>query len=210
MTDLMEQTDLEAALDEWLAGALDEADGPPQDQDGADRLLGALRVVERREADITALVRARVESLMAWKNQQLEQLGGRRRWLEGQLEAWTRAQHSEIGRQTWKVPNGTLALRQRQVKVELDDSYAKDPVVIDRYVDLLGPGVVKTERSIRAGEAKAMVEPGEIIAGATAPDGYEARQAITGDDEHGWQVLPGMVLLIPTQLGFKATPSGLA
>lgn len=204
MTDLIDQTALEAALDDWLAGAADETETAPETQEQTDRLIGAWRGVQRRIAEVKTLVAERKRLLAAWEEDQMAALEGRAAQLEQLLEGWTRAQHERTGRQSWKLPNGTLALRKQQPKI----ISLGDGVPVDEAETLLGPDVIKRIEEVRLGEVKARTVPGDIIPGMQV-DGYTAHDVVVPQDdpEREGTSLPGAVLLVPKQLGFKVTAS---
>lgn len=203
MTDI--DTTLEQALDEWLTGGTEELYGTPENQEQADRLLGALRGVRNRKEAVHDLVTQRIDAVKVWERQQWDQLGAREQELERLLEGWARAQHADTGRKTWKLPAGELRVRPLRPRTDLLAGASKE-LVADGIKNMVGPGMlpgtaIKTVHTAQLGVIKDSTRPGAVIEGYEAPEGYEARQAV-GDFDFGGpetveRVIPWVVLLVP-------------
>ncbi len=203
----MTDTTLEQALDEWLSGGTEELYGPPENQEQADRLLWALRGVRRRRDDVMGLVKDRLTALTVWRDQQLDQLGAREADLERILEGWSRAQHADTGRQTWKLPAGELKVRALVARAEADARLDPEQAVASVKA-FAGPGtplrqadVIKTVETLLVGPIKKAARPGDLLPDyPDVPDGYEAHEAVvTADYGSGPtdKVVHGVVLLVP-------------
>lgn len=207
MTDPLEQQ-----LDEWLEGALDElGDDPPRDQEQADRLLRAAAATMRRLSAIEELADRRIAEIMDWRDGETAPLNQRMLWLEKRLRQWALAENERTGRKTWKLPAGDLKVRPRRPRTIVT---ADDPIKVAGHWRLLGlESAVHTTTTLMASEVKKRVEPGDLVAGYPAPDGYEARYAmvaIRDAADPDMVPVPGVVLLVPKEgregLTFQADP----
>lgn len=205
-------------LDGWIEQGLPfELDGDNPDDAhltelaDADRLLGVLRHIERRRAEVNELVLSRTTEVKRWGHAQEVLLDRRQRHVEHLLDLWVRADHARSGQRTktWNLPNGRLTLRPRQPRVEIisddEDRTARE------LAGVLGPGANRVQHRVAKDFVKAAVAAGPALAwqdlptGKDLPAGYRAHQAVnppTGE------VLPGIILLIPDGLRFSAKPTG--
>lgn len=204
MTDISDSA-LEAALDEWLDGALDEIGDVPANQEQADRLARALQGVRRRRAAVVELAERRMDEIRTWLTQQTDQLDTRAGHLEQQLESWALAENERTDRKTWKLPNATVRVRPRRPRTAMDPAMDHEAIV-EAVASLTGPGLlpasaIKVERSVVLSQVKERTSPGEPVEGYEAPEGYEAREAIMrmdiGSPGSVRRAVPGVVLLVP-------------
>jgi hypothetical protein len=215
---------IEDVLDAWLDAQLTELGEQPTDLDHAGKLLGAQRGIDRRIAEIDAVVAKRIEALRAFHREQRDPLLARRQHLDGLIGGWALAEWERTGRKTWKVPEGTIEVRPRKPRMEIDARITIDDAVLDRVEGPL-PAAVKTERSILVSKVASddvwQVGHGNVIADYPGvPEGYEAREVLISvpgvpDDDEGKgapevapTVLRGVVAMVPLpgRAGQVATP----
>jgi hypothetical protein len=192
---------LEAALDAWLEGALDElGEEPPDGLDQAGRLLGAMVGVDRRIAELDEYVARRVYELRAFHSDQRAGLDQRREHLARLIEGWALAEWERTGRKTWKLPEGEITVRPAQQRAELHEAHEPTDGDIEQVKALL-PAAVKVERSILPGTVKKAAKPGAELPDYDAPDGYTAHQAVLtldfGSPQPVERVIDSVVLLVP-------------
>jgi hypothetical protein len=195
----VETTTIEDQLDAWLDDALAELGEEPADVDHAAKLLGAIRGIDRRIAEIDGLVARRIEELREFHRAQRDPLLGRRAHLERLIDGWAKAEAERTGRRTWKVPEGVIEVRGRKPRMVVDDRATVDADLLDRLAKLV-PTAVKTERSLLVGEVKKVAAPASVIDGYDVPDGYEAAAVQVPDPQRPDGPLvdaPGLVLLVP-------------
>lgn len=215
---------IEDVLDAWLDAALDELGEQPTDLDHAAKLLGAQRGIDRRIAEIDTLIARRIEQLRAFHREQRDPLLARRQHLDGLIGGWALAEWERTGRKTWKVPEGTIEVRPRKPRMEIDARVDITDELLDRVEGPL-PAAVKHERSILVSKVATddvwEVRHGDVIADyPNVPEGYEARTVLLGvpgvppDDEGKerpevpFEPLRGVVALVPLpgRAGQVATP----
>lgn len=114
-------------LDELLAGPEPDYDADPQefelpDATTANRMLGAVRKIDRDlEADL-AVVRAEKDRLDRWAQARYAEAQERRSWLVAVLNRYHRAILATDGkRKTIGLPNGKLKMRGQQPSWTFDD-----------------------------------------------------------------------------------------
>lgn len=201
----MDTPTIEQQLDDWLDTALAELEEPPDGLDRVGRLLAVIRGIDRRMTEIDSYVGRRVQELREFQRQQRDPMLARRQFLSDQVAQWALAENEATGRKTWKLPEGTVSVRPRQPRAELDVMTDLAPETVDQVERLLGAasGAVKVERSILPGKVKAdpRVSPGDVLQDYPTDDGYVAHQAVAtldfGSPEPVQRVLPGVVLLVP-------------
>ena len=209
MTDM-----LDVGLDDWLDADIPDPSEPweIEAQADADKLLWALRSIERRRAEDAAVAEARIAEIREWQDARVAALDERRAFLERRLEGWARMRHAVSGGRevTWKLAGGELKLRPAQTKCEVDRRRRDGEDSIARVLAEMGwANVVKIEHKVMKGDAKKIARPGAPLPIYPAPDGYVAHQAVVGDDEaeEGYVEMPGVVLLVPAEeRTFSAVP----
>lgn len=195
----METTTIEDQLDAWLDDALAELGEEPTDIDHAAKLLGAMRGIDRRVAEVDRLVSRRIEELREFHRAKRDPLLARRAHLERLIDGWARAESERTGRKTWKLPEGEIAVRGRQPRMVLDDRVPVDDDLLGRVAGLV-PSAVRTERSILVGEAKKVGVPASVIEDyPDVPEGYNAATVQVPDPSDPAKLVdvPGLVLLVP-------------
>lgn len=201
---------IEDVLDAWLDAQLTELGEEPTDLDHAGKLLGAQRGIDRRIAEIDALVTKRIEALRAFHREQRDPLLARRAHLDTLIGGWALAEWERTGRKTWKVPEGTIEVRPRKPRIVLDERVDVTDDLLDRVEGVL-PAAIKKERSVLVSGVKSdetyTVEPGAVIGNYPAPEGYTARQ-VRAKADGVTVVLEGLVALVPQdgRAGQVATP----
>jgi len=193
---------IEALLDDWLDGTANELD-PADDQDQADRLLGALRRLRQRRAEVKAVAQARIEQVQAWHADTDGALADREEHLTGLLAGWAHMAHEATSRKTWKLPAGELRVRPRMVTAE----WAPDGPVETQIDQVAGyvPSAVETTRSVKPGQVKRVAVPGTRWPERDhlAPEGrcaYTALVYLPAEEQGGearTAVVPGVVLFVP-------------
>ena len=178
----MDDDELGYDPDDWIADDHEDSGPevpPPGDEDTVNRMLrwraSAVREVERvnRLADAeVARIEARRADMTAGARRRVEQF-------DRTLEGWARAAYLASGneKRSWNFPNGRLALRKPQAKVEVVDQDAAVgwALAADR-LDLLNTITlsktkVKAEAQPAPGEERAeeiahrLVIDGEIVPG---------------------------------------------
>lgn len=198
MTDT--DTVLDVGLDDWLAASVSEPDWEPDDQADANRLLGAIRGIDRQLAEDKATARRVAEEATDWYNARAAVLERRKGEIERLLEGWARMRHrvSSERETTWDLPNGVLRLRKAQPRVEVT---AEDEGELARQLEDVGyAGMVIVKRSVSKDAVKKAAAAGAEIEHET-PAGYGAHAVV---DQATGVVLDGLVLLVPTEKSFTA------
>jgi phage host-nuclease inhibitor protein Gam len=206
--------DPDADFDEWLSdragtdASWDEIYPEPEDSVAADRLLGVLRYLHRQVADVETVYQARTAELQEWRAERQNGLLNRVAHIERLLEGWTRAQHKASGGRdkTWNLPNGKLTLRQAQTRL---DFHGEEDAVAGRLQDRFGDAAIRVQRKIAKSWLKDRVIAGPVDGAFHAPPGYEARAVMApdGDGQPTGEVIPDLILFVPTHPAFKATPT---
>lgn len=192
-------TDVEQLLDDWLEGTLAEIGDQPDDQEQVDRLVWVLRRLNERRADVAFTARRRAQLLATWAEEETAKIDRRAEELRKVLEGWAHDERERTGRQTVKLPAGTLKLTARRQSVEIVEPKSDETI---GAVGALVPDAVVTKLEVQATPLKdAGLQPGEPIEGYEHPEGYVAHTAvIPGDDTDGhggFMTVPRVVVLVP-------------
>lgn len=200
---------------------LDEELGhePPDDDDAepvelgnpddANRMMRRLRATEREAREVMEIAATDIAQVVAWRDKRLESLGRTIAWCQRSLEGWIRAVHERTGRQSVKLPAGTVSLRKSQPRLDLpelttaEQAAAWEALAATTIVEgepVANPVTTKWTLGKRA--VAPLVMAGAKI-GEPDPDGYQAHQGVSIDGEE----LPGVIVHQPTRLSFSAKPA---
>lgn len=125
MSDLQDELDAYVLGDDEFDAAGDETVEPPPDAEHANRLLRAVRALDRQADEIERVSRDEIERISAWRDDRLAGLLRRRSSIERALDAYMRALNRlNPKRKTEKFPNGTLRLRAPRTSVDVYDTAA--------------------------------------------------------------------------------------
>lgn len=196
--------DLAEQLDEFL-----ELDVPDDgvvftvsDDDEANRLLRAVRRLERERDRIDTLFTAELDRLSKWRAGASTTIEGKLSRLTSTLDAYMRARHRDNEKvKTIKVPNGELRIRPRQPRLVVDD--------VDTFSAWLeanehGALVEYTVKLAGVNELKKVVSPSPHQS-APDPEGYATADALTADGV----VATGAHFAVPVDKSFTYATAGL-
>lgn len=218
---MSDQSTIEDLLDDFIEGALDlvDDDAPAESQEQADRLLYALRGVERRAAEVDAVVEARIEEIRAFQTAQRDQLDARASYLRNRLAAFAFGENERTGRKTWRLPAGELSVRVRTNHCVIDPDIEALPdeargLILTAAANAIAervPAAVVRSTRILPGEVKKAARPGADVVDHPAPPGYKACEAVLGEGDETI-VLPGILFFVPVDgrdgKRFTAKPAG--
>ena len=187
MTDI-EQVDAE--LDAYI---IDDLEYEPESEartlatiDEADRALRRVSRIDIEAGRIERLFDARIQQMQDRRAEVLAVYENERRWWTRRVELWARAHKNETGSKTIKLPSGTLSFRAGSQSIQ---PLSKEPG------ESVPAEFVRVKREWDRTAVKAATMPGPVAEDYDAPEGYEARLAVTADGE----VLGDVVRLVPVQ-----------
>lgn len=195
-------TVLDVGLDDWMAAATAEPDWEPDDPADANKLLGALRGIQRQLDEDKATAQQVVEEATDWFNARSEVLEKRRAEIERLLEGWTRMRFAVSGGReiTHKLPNGDLTLRAGRDRVAVAGVEDEQALLLEQngYAD-----IVVVKRSVSKSAVSKMAKAGPETSYDATPEGFVAHHAVESDTG---AIIPGVMILQPTEKTFAAKP----
>jgi hypothetical protein len=194
--------DLDGELGYEPPSDLDESTEPAplEDADQANRMMRRLRATEREATEVADLAAASIAQVTAWRDERLGVLGRTIAWCHRSLEGWMRATYERTGRQSVKLPAGTVALRKSPTRVEFP---AIESAEAAAEWMTRGDELVTTKWSLAKREASKIVKPGPLLEQQPMED-YTAHQGMTEAGE----ALEGVIVFVPkVALGFSAKPA---
>lgn len=192
-------TDVEQLLDQWLEESLAEIGDTPADEEQVDRLVWAMRRLAERHAEVEEVAQRRARLVAAWAAEESEKLRRRSARIEAILEGWAHAERERTGRQTVKLPAGTLKLTARRQSVVIEEPRSEETV---GAVGALVPDAVVTKLEVQATPLRTKgIQAGDPIEGYENPEGYVAHTAVLPSEDtdgHGGFVeVPRVAVLVP-------------
>lgn len=196
---LTDSTPMALLLDRWLEESLAEVGDRPDDAEQADRMLWVLRRVRQRIAEVEYTASMRKAQIDTWAAEQREQLDARMDYITAGLEQWAHAERERTGRQTVKLPAGTLKLTARRQSVVIEEPRSEETV---GAVGALVPDAVVTKLEVQATPLRTKgIQAGDPIEGYENPEGYVAHTAVLPSEDtdgHGGFVeVPRVAVLVP-------------
>lgn len=92
---------------------------PPSDILTVNRMMRRLRHLHAQEEQVRATFAAEHAALIAWRDEQLDQIVGGVEYLTRALDGWARRQYEDDGTQTQTLPFGTLSLRRKRTAIDV-------------------------------------------------------------------------------------------
>lgn len=172
------------------------------DDNQANRALWTLRRLTAEGADVDRLYAAELARLNEWRQRRSQVLDAHRDRLEQAVSGWALAVNADDPkRKTFDLPNGTVRIRPRQPKVEVDGSQESLALLAkDR------PGWVRTKLEPEKAAIKkgvvARQDDGPVM---SAPEGWAAYEALDGP---GGEPVPGVTVLVPVGPSVTIQPAG--
>lgn len=188
MTDLQDDLDAEAG---YLPPEGEEWPGPdpcplPADEDAANQMLRSMRALDRRLADVQAVVDAERLRLERFADERTRAILRRREYLEDAVARWARGVNAaDPKRATINLPNGTVSIRKAQPKMEA----LADDATLDRIAKE-HPGWVRYKPAAAKTPIKAATAPGRLLSTEEVIELY-------GYDEVGWTYNVHATLIAP-------------
>jgi hypothetical protein len=192
-----------ADLEDFLAGRSGaspptEEIEAPVDEETAAGMMRALRWVKREVAKLTRIHNSQVTELDAWLDDRTGGLLARQAALERALEGWTRL-HNVSSR---AFPAGKVALRAGVSRIEFTD-----PAAYIAWCETNRPALLKRpDPEVSKSNVNTAIDGATLVVAAEAdfPDTSQlARQLV---DPPSGQVVPGVVIVVPRDKKFTATP----
>lgn len=185
-------------LDQFLGEDMGAAQGEDQawvigGQEEADRALRRLARLAREERDIRQVAQAERDRITAWERDRMAGVANRRQWISDGLEGFMRAVNARSGAKSLSLPWGTLRLRKTQPRVDVLDALA---------LAAAAPELVEMRPAPDKAAIKRRFTPGPALMDHPVDPGFTAHAAVNPDGEQ----VPGVVLLVPDQESFSATP----
>ena len=194
-------------LDGWELDTMLDDDGQvrrPEDDAHADKLLGVLAYLQRQKAKVARTADHRIQSIRTWQADREAVAQRDIDRIEHQLEQWARAMHEQAGGKTvtWKLPNGTIALRKARTKVYvLDDRETPEMLARAGRYDVLNehPATYTVDKKAVAELVKKPEQRGPALSEQIGmPAGYVAHHVpVPGTEAADGEYLPGVYLLVP-------------
>ena len=194
-------------LDGWELDTMLDDDGQvrrPENDAHADKLLGVLAYLQRQQAKVARTAEHRIQSIRAWQADREAVAQRDIDRIEHQLEQWARAMHEQAGGKTvtWKLPNGTLALRKARTKIHvLDERETPEMLARAGRYDVLNehPITYTVDKKAVAELVKKPEQRGPALSEQIGmPAGYVAHHVpVPGTEPADGEYLPGVYLLVP-------------
>ena len=181
---------IDAELDAYIVADLaDEYDPETEprtlaDIDEADRGLWRMRRIEVEMQRTERLFDTRIAQMQERRDEVLGVMRREHDWWSRRVEMWARAHADETGKKSFKLPSGTISLRQGRQRIE---AMTKEPA------ESVAPEFVRVSRSWDKQAIAKVTMPGPIAEDVDAPEGYVAHFCVTADGE----VLGDVVTLVP-------------
>jgi hypothetical protein len=195
-------TVLDVGLEDWMAAATAEPDWEPDDPADANKLLGALRGIQRQLDEDKAVADDTIAEVKSWRDARAEVLERRRTEIERLLEGWTRMRYAVSGGSeiTHRLPNGDLTLRKGRERVAVGGDEEEQALLLEQngYAD-----IVVVKRAVSKSAVAKMAKAGPETSYDETPEGFVAYHAVESDTG---AIIPGVMILQPSEKTFAAKP----